>query len=225
MAWGRRRRSYSAPTLRSRDIHDADFWELKRLKSKGKPTVLKLLCDGGKIHKITFYDRGPVKLHNHHIKAERALGELGQDRMPRCMSVLACWKEHPRTIDFALQRRMSDVIAFRNYVSFMRTRLKQCNDADGLDLDHAKRLLAILDAWKTAKRESVCKMFPADRNHWSYRGDGNPEYIDKAKIDVNKLLVHKAERKVKLTSPRPSINLDSIRNLVCGHEKKTLFLR
>jgi hypothetical protein len=199
MAWGRRRYR-SSPVVRSTRVIEAkDYWELKRLKSKGKPTTLTLLCDGSKMHKITFWDRGPVQLHNHNLKAERALGELGQEKLPRCTTILKQWKEGTHRVDYALHARIGDAIKFREAVRQLHSSNSVCFDADGLDMPHHTRLKAILDSWYNMKAKAIEELNKSGRSSWGYRGE---EFVATSKINVKKFgLLLKRKEKTPIVAP------------------------
>ena len=222
MAWGRRRYR-SSPIVRSTRVVEAkDYWELKRLKSKGKATTLTLLCDGSKMHKITFWDRGPVQLHNHDLKAERVLGELGQEKLPRCTTILKQWKKGTSRVDYALHARIGDAVQFREAVRHLHSNLKAYYDADGLDLPHHERLKGILDAWYNVKERSISTLNTSGRTSWGYRGD---EFVTSAKINVRKfgLLLKRNSKPTPLVLPlenklvkikHPNIHIESIQKML-----------
>jgi hypothetical protein len=179
----------------------------------GEEVVLQVFCDGRKLHRISFFDRGPVKLHNHNLRAERAvlgLGELGQNKVnpPLCLQILKQWEgkqynKHKRPeFELDMQRRLYRALNFRSYVAGIHDDTKTKEDADGFDLNHGKRLSDMIDRWAEAKKQMLKGVLASDG--WAHWGR---DFVRQAGIDVKKF---KLVLKRRESAPKvKAFNLDA----------------
>jgi hypothetical protein len=180
-----RRRSRFNTFRRSQRIVTAEeYWNLKRTKSKGQEVTITLRCDGAKMHKMTFYDRGSVVMHNHSLKAERALYELAHNEYtkPKCIRMLEHWKDRYYYASPPLPKLL-DVNAFRSTIQDLHRANQSCSDADGLDLDHHDRLQRMVSSWATNIYAKITKVYKLNDSH----NHSNDNYITNSHIDTSKL--------------------------------------
>lgn len=196
--WRTRRRASGfvrAPKV-SRQFEPRDFWILKHDKGQGQEVVITLLCGQGQgaMHKMTFCDRGPIKLHNHNLKAEVMLRELDPENisLPRCVRILAAWRKRGQVNgDFeSLRSRLDPIISWAAHVGQMRAVLKNTEDSDGLDMPQYKRQLALLYDWHQKLIEKLKdKHEPKWRQEYYSRKQTGEDasYITRAKLNASKL--------------------------------------
>jgi hypothetical protein len=187
MGWRRRYRS-SAPSVPHRVVELTDYYTLRHNKAHGAQVTVTLLCDGGKMHKVTFYDRGQITLHNHNLRAERALGELGQEQLPRCVQLIKAWKQglsHYGVMFPDIYKRTGLITGFRQTVNAMHREVQIVQDADGFDIHHAVRLTALVNGKEQSTKIKIEKVFNHAMDWRDYHQYEN--YLTRAKIDTSKV--------------------------------------
>lgn len=193
MAWGRRRRSYlSIPTQRI-EFDAKAYYKLRNSGEKGESVTITLKCDGSKMHKVTFFERGDIHLHDHNLKAERALWQLANEdgqRLPRCVELTKLWKQgltQFMTTEHDISKRMMRITGTRHFLERLHTEVKYREDADGFDVAHHKRLLAIIAGKEERVRDRILEVFKHPAEHsWETRNYPS-DYTQKAQINTDKV--------------------------------------
>lgn len=185
----RRRYSWSIPDLIGSSLTSDAYYKMRNAGELGQAIEVTLKCDGYKMHKVTFYERGPVKLHHHNLRAERALGELGQENLPRCVVLLNAWKESNVAFKGAypeIAQRMMRILSMRNKVAEFHTVAKHCVDVDGLDIKQPKRLLALINGKEHQVKEKIKRIFHYED---TWRDPINYDYPAMAGIHQEKIKI------------------------------------
>lgn len=159
---------------------------MRNKRELGPSTTLTILCDGGKMHKLTFYARGPVKLHNHSLRSERALSQLSNNedhRVPRCLRILATWRQQHYTqgLDGPVYNRLSDALGYRSLIHHIHAHSQACVDADGLDITHEDRLKSIAEDIYYNLTDTISERFKHSPNRY------HKPWTKTVGIDITKL--------------------------------------
>jgi hypothetical protein len=206
LAWRNRRRFVPRTTRLDPQatLSQQEYYSMRNKGELGPETTLKILCDGGKMHKLTFYARGPVKLHNHNARAEHALRELSNtdQALPRCLRILSAWRAERNSydLDLAVYNRLSSARSYRHIIKTIHSQAKNCVDADGLDTEHAERLKSMIEDIASHLRDCIVTNLEHRRPSQRYQKD----WCASVGIDITKLRLG-IRKRPELVRPAPML--------------------